>query len=69
MKKLSKKETATLKNLKAGLRNREIALAMEVSEKTISTYSLRIRKKLDLDNNANTYLIVATAIEKGVIQP
>lgn len=67
MKKLSKNESIVLSHLKTGLRNREIAEAMGISEKTVSTYALRIRTKIGLNNDANMYLIVATAIEQGLI--
>ncbi|WP_372938752.1 helix-turn-helix transcriptional regulator [Seonamhaeicola sp.] len=67
MKKLSKKEATVLSYLKEGLRSREIAEKMEISEKTVSTNIQRARKKLGLSNDVNLYLLVATAIEKELI--
>lgn len=64
-KKLSKQENQILKGLKNGLKNREIAESLLLSEKTVSTYVLRIRKKLGIDQDKNVYYLVCKAIELG----
>lgn len=64
---LSKRESVVLELLKAGMKNKEIAKKIGVNEKTISTYILRTRKKLGVDNKYNVYYLVNKAIEKGVV--
>ncbi|USD61332.1 response regulator transcription factor [Vibrio sp. SCSIO 43140] len=48
--KLSERETLVKHHLMAGLKNKEIAIIMNLSEKTISTYKHRILKKHDVKN-------------------
>jgi len=65
--KLSKRELVVLELLKAGMKNREIAKEIEVNEKTVSTYILRVRKKLNVDKKYNVYYLVSKALELELI--
>ncbi|MEJ6791892.1 MAG: response regulator transcription factor [Lacinutrix sp.] len=49
-KKLSTREVEVLKLLASGKRNMEIALELDINEKTVSTYRARLMKKLNVDN-------------------
>ncbi len=49
-KRLSYREVEVLKNLSNGLKNKEIAVLLNLDEKTISTYKLRLLKKLEVTN-------------------
>lgn len=49
---LSARELQVLRRLALGHTNREIALAYNISIKTVDTYRLRLLKKLELRNNA-----------------
>jgi DNA-binding NarL/FixJ family response regulator len=49
-KKLSTREVEVLKLISSGKRNNEIANQLEISEKTVSTYKLRLMKKLNVSN-------------------
>lgn len=52
-KKLSTREIEVLNLLSTGRRNKEIAHALEINEKTVSTYKTRLLKKLRVDNLAD----------------
>lgn len=52
-KKLSTRELEVLNLLSTGRRNKEIAHALEINEKTVSTYKTRLLKKLRVDNLAD----------------
>ena len=52
-KKLSTRETEVLNLLSAGKRNKDIAEALDINEKTVSTYKTRLLKKLKVDNVAD----------------
>lgn len=52
-KKLSSRETEVLNLLSSGKRNKDIAEALEINEKTVSTYKARLLKKLDAENIAD----------------
>ncbi len=65
--KLSKRELVVLELLKLGMKNREIAKEIEVNEKTVSTYILRVRKKLNVDKKYNVYYLVSKALELELI--
>ncbi|WBL21816.1 response regulator [Zunongwangia sp. HRR-M8] len=52
-KKLSSRETEVLNLLSSGKRNKDIAEALDINEKTVSTYKARLLKKLDADNIAD----------------
>lgn len=52
-KKLSTRELEVLNLLASGNRNKEIALALSINEKTVSTYKTRLLKKLNVDNLAD----------------
>lgn len=52
-KKLSTRETEVLNLLSTGKRNKEIAEALAINEKTVSTYKTRLLKKLKIDNLAD----------------
>lgn len=52
-KKLSTREAEVLNLLSNGKRNKDIAEALDINEKTVSTYKTRLLKKLKVDNLAN----------------
>ncbi len=49
-KKLSTREIEVLKLLSSGRKNKEIAIELEINEKTVSTYKARLLKKLNVTN-------------------
>ena len=49
-KKLSTREVEVLKLISSGKRNNEIANQLDLNEKTVSTYKLRLMKKLNVSN-------------------
>ena len=49
-KKLSTREVEVLKLISSGKRNNEIAYLLDINEKTVSTYKLRLMKKLNVSN-------------------
>lgn len=49
-KKLSTREVEVLKLLSIGRKNKEIALELDINEKTVSTYKARLFKKLNVSN-------------------
>ena len=52
-KKLSSREIEVLNLLSTGKRNKDIAAALNINEKTVSTYKTRLLKKLKVDNLAD----------------
>ncbi len=52
-KKLSSREIEVLNLLSIGKRNKDIATALNINEKTVSTYKTRLLKKLKVDNLAD----------------
>lgn len=52
-KKLSTREIEVLNLLSTGKRNKDIAEALDINEKTVSTYKTRLLKKLKVDNLAD----------------
>ncbi len=52
-KKLSSREIEVLNLLSRGKRNKDIASALDINEKTVSTYKTRLLKKLKVDNLAD----------------
>lgn len=52
-KRLSTRETEVLNMLSTGKRNKDIADALNINEKTVSTYKTRLLKKLKVDNLAD----------------
>ncbi|MEJ2162157.1 MAG: response regulator transcription factor, partial [Robiginitalea sp.] len=48
--KLSTREMEVLKMLANGKRNKEVALGLNLNEKTVSTYKAQLMKKLNVDN-------------------
>lgn len=48
--KMSKRETQVLKLLVSGKSNKEISEELEISDKTVSTYKLRLMRKLNAKN-------------------
>lgn len=52
-KKLSSREIEVLNLLSSGKRNKDIAAALSINEKTVSTYKTRLLKKLKVDNLAD----------------
>lgn len=51
-KKLSSREVEVLNLLSSGKRNKDIASLLEINEKTVSTYKIRLLKKLKVGNLA-----------------
>jgi DNA-binding NarL/FixJ family response regulator len=51
-KRLSSREIEVLTLLSNGRRNKEIASELDINEKTVSTYKMRLLKKLDAQNVA-----------------
>lgn len=49
-KKLSTREIEVLKLLASGRKNKEIAIELDINEKTVSTYKARLMKKLNVTN-------------------
>jgi len=49
-KKLSTREVEVLKLISSGKRNNEIAYQLDINQKTVSTYKLRLMKKLNVSN-------------------
>ncbi len=49
-KKLSTREVEVLRLLSSGKKNKEIAIELEINEKTVSTYKARLLKKLNVTN-------------------
>ncbi len=49
-KKLSMREIEVLKLLASGRKNKQIALELDINEKTVSTYKARLMKKLNVSN-------------------
>ncbi|TYB78244.1 response regulator [Bizionia myxarmorum] len=49
-KKLSTREIEVLKLLASGRKNKEIAIELDINEKTVSTYKARLMKKLNVSN-------------------
>ena len=52
---LSEREYQILKLIAAGHKLNDIALDLNLSPKTVSTYKLRLMQKLAIDNNADLY--------------
>ncbi len=52
-KKLSTREAEVLNMLASGKRNKDIADALDINEKTVSTYKTRLLQKLKVDNLAD----------------
>lgn len=48
--KLSSREVEVLKLLASGKRNKDVAIGLNLNEKTVSTYKARLMKKLNVDN-------------------
>ena len=49
-KRLSTREVEVLKLMSSGKKNKEIAVELEINEKTVSTYKARLFKKLNVSN-------------------
>ena len=47
---LTEREVEVLKLLASGKRNKDVALGLNLNEKTVSTYKARLMKKLNVDN-------------------
>ncbi|SMC32847.1 response regulator [Cellulophaga tyrosinoxydans] len=48
--KLSTREVEVLKMLASGKRNKDVAIGLNLNEKTVSTYKARLMRKLNVDN-------------------
>tara|TARA_R110000868_G_scaffold144542_1_gene363794 strand:- start:5618 stop:5854 length:237 start_codon:yes stop_codon:yes gene_type:complete len=64
---LSKRELEVLSCIQRGMKNREAAKELNISEKTISTYVMRVKKKLGIENKYNNYFLVTKAISLGYL--
>ncbi len=62
--KLTAREREVLRLLAQGRRTKEIALALDISPKTVETYRGRIMLKLDIDNLVG---LVKFAIRAGIV--
>ena len=49
-KRLSTREVEVLKLMSSGKKNKEIAVELEINEKTVSTYKARLMRKLKVTN-------------------
>jgi DNA-binding CsgD family transcriptional regulator len=71
--KLSRTEFKVLVLMEKGLKSKDIRKRILTKgnrasdERSISTYKLRIKRKLGLSRDVNEYAVVATAIEKNII--
>lgn len=63
---LSPREMQVLQHIFAGLSNKEIASELEISEKTVAMFVLRLFAKLRVKSRTEA---VATALRRGVLQP
>lgn len=61
---LTEREIEILRKITQGLRNKQIALQLAISEKTVKTHINRILKKLGVDNRTKAVLV---AMERKVI--
>lgn len=60
---LSKREFEVLTHLSLGLRSNEIAAKLDLSEKTVSTYKVRLMQKLNLTSLSD---LIRFAIDNGI---
>lgn len=60
---LSEREFQILQLIVAGHKINDIAVALHLSPKTVSTYKVRLMQKLDIDNNAD---LIRYAIQHGI---
>ncbi len=63
---LSSREFAVVKHLVAGRRAKEIAVTMQISEKTVATYRHRIYQKLALRNELDLFRF---AVQRRLLDP
>jgi DNA-binding NarL/FixJ family response regulator len=61
--KLSNREIEVAEMLLDGLKNREMAMHMDINQKTVSTFVQRIRIKLGISKDSNSYAIVTKYLE------
>ncbi|HRG93946.1 MAG TPA: LuxR C-terminal-related transcriptional regulator, partial [Chitinophagaceae bacterium] len=61
---LSEREQEVLMGLVRGQSGSDIALLLEVSPNTVSTYRTRILMKMDMKNNAD---LITYAISNGIV--
>jgi PAS domain S-box-containing protein len=66
---LSDQESAVLRHAAEGMTDREIALKMSVSEKTIDTYWSRIRQKLNARNRTHAVAIAYRETYENRLDP
>lgn len=62
--KLSNREKEIMNFLIKGDRIKDIANQLDLDQKTVSTYYKRIKVKLNLNIEANTYLVVKTYLQE-----
>ena len=61
---VSDREKQLLRLVSAGLRNKEIAVQMEITPKSVETYRARLKKKLKC---ADTAALILYAIREGIV--
>lgn len=66
-KKLSKREYEVLNLVSKGYKNKHIANELNINQKTIGTYMLRLKTKLGLRNDQNSFFVVVRAVELGIL--
>tara|TARA_R110001606_G_scaffold224562_2_gene372681 strand:+ start:933 stop:1568 length:636 start_codon:yes stop_codon:yes gene_type:complete len=62
---LTKRETAVLKALAAGLSNKEIAQSLDISVRTVETHRQNVKNKLDIHTSAG---LIKYALAKQLIE-
>lgn len=62
---LTEREIEVLRHVAAGLRNKEIAYKLELSEATVNAHVKRILEKLDVSDRTQA---VTTALRRGIIR-
>jgi DNA-binding NarL/FixJ family response regulator len=62
-KELSIREKEIISLMQRGFKNKNIASILYLKEKTVSTYIKRIKEKLGLDSDSNSYITVKTYLK------
>lgn len=66
-KKFSSRELEVLNLIASGKKNLGISKELGVNEKTVSTYVMRLKKKLGVSSNANAFILIKEAVKQGVL--
>lgn len=62
------KQMEILELMRQGLINRDIAMALDISDRTVSTTIRRAYKKYGIEPHMNAYHFISTLIKLGVIK-